>query len=125
MKKTKSNMSVFPLPDRIADELDRFYIDIRRRTGLLSLSFLLFTGAVCCGCGSTPVDGMNVRKTEFRISSVTKTWPGYVADTSGSQKNDVHDRISENWQRDLVLGRGSLLYPVVHFPVCTDSEKNH
>ena len=109
MKKTKSNMSVFPLPDRIADELDRFYIDIRRRTGLLSLSFLLFTGAVCCGCGPTPADGMNVRKTEFKISSVTKIWPGYVTDTSRSQQDDVYEKISENWRRDILLGRGSLL----------------
>lgn len=115
MKKTKSNMSVFPLPDRIADELDRFYIDIRRRTGLLSLSFLLFTGAVCCGCGSTSADGMNVRKTQFKIKAVPNTQLGYTADTSHSRRNEVHEKICENWKRDLILGRGAIL--------CTEPQK--
>lgn len=73
------------------------------------IALLIIMGVMICGCRPADAEGKNVRRTEFRISSVPDSRLGYGVGISGPEKDSVNERISENWRRDLILGRGTVL----------------
>ena len=85
-----------------------------KKRNSVSIALLIMIGVTICGCESPDAEGKNVRRTEFRISSVPESRLGYGVGMSGSDKDSVNERISENWRRDRILGRGTVLCTEPH-----------
>ena len=85
-----------------------------KKRNSVSIALLIMIGVTISGCRSADAEGKNVRRTEFRISSVPESRLGYGVGMSGSDKDSVNERISENWRRDLILGRGTVLCTEPH-----------
>ncbi len=76
---------------------------------VLAIGSLLLSGVICCGCRSSHVVEDTAGRTEFRIAMPANSLFVSNADSSRSKRNEINERVSANWHRDLVVARGSSL----------------